>query len=253
MVGTLLTSSVLASHLILDHKPQNEQTTDSHRDDLECDTSNNHLIASVDEFLVLRPPRSGKASANALQTHGAEVAANEDPGIEARLEQRVLRAAVQDEVLEGKIDSGGDETGAQDQRADLQLEAALAPRVAVHHDAPDVAGAFEECPDSEGERVCPCFGPDPDDERGDEADAEEGAEEGVRAEVRAVAVESGVDGAALCDFDTLSEIAPGSVGRGGDEGDEACQGEEGGTPHVDAEHCEVEQLDTASIAEKNIM
>lgn len=91
----------------------------------------------------------------------------------------MLRAAVKDKVLERQIDGGGDETRTEDQTANLQFEARLAPWIVVHDDATGVSSGFEKRPNAQSKGVSPCLAHDTDNQASEEADAENSAEEGV--------------------------------------------------------------------------
>lgn len=119
----------------------------------------------------------------------------------------MLRTKVQNEVLQRKVDSSSDETRSEDKAADLEFEAGLAPRVAVHNNAADVSSAFEKGANTECESIGPCFGHDTNDDGRDEAYPKQSAQEGVGAHVRIVSIESCVDWAIGGDFEALSEIA----------------------------------------------
>lgn len=60
--------------------------------------------------------------------------------------------------LESEIDARGDESGRDDQAADLGLETSFAPRVAVHHHPTDVAYCFPQTAEEQGNEVGPCSG-----------------------------------------------------------------------------------------------
>jgi hypothetical protein len=222
--------------LVADDVNQDESAAHSHGDDLERDTRDNHLVAAVDEFRVLGSTSRSEPTANSLQHHGAEVAADEDPGIQARLDERVLRATVQDKVFQRQVDGGGDKAGAEDKSTDLELEAALAPGVTVHHDAADIADAFEKGADGKGDSVSPCLGHEADDKGSDEAKTEERSKEGVGAHIRAIAIERGFDGTFCGDVETFPEVAFRSVCGGCDEGDEADESQERGAAHGRSGH-----------------
>jgi hypothetical protein len=125
MVRALLLNCVARSSslLVTDDVDQDQETANSHGDDLEGDTSDNHLVSSIDEGLVLGSTCRGHSTTNTLQYHGSEIASNEDPGIETGLDQGVLGSAVQDEVLQSEVNGGGDKARSEDESTDLQLEA----------------------------------------------------------------------------------------------------------------------------------
>lgn len=186
-----------STRLVADDVDQDEQTADSHRDNLECDTSNDHLVATINELLVLGSSCGSHATSDTLEHHRPEIAANEDPRIKAGLDNRVLRSAVQDKVLQGKIDGGGNKTWSKDKRTNLELEPAFAPWVAVHHHTADVAHALKERADSKRGSVSPGLRHDTDDEGGDEHQSKERSQEGIGSHVGTVAIERGPNRASV--------------------------------------------------------
>lgn len=102
-------------------------------------------------------------------------------------------SAVEHKVLQGQVDGRSDETWAKNKTADLELEARLAPRVAIHKDTANVSRHLEKSADTE----CCCVGPSPshdtDYDGGDKTDSEQGAEKGVDAHHWGVSIKCGVD------------------------------------------------------------
>jgi len=81
----------------------------------------------------------GNASSGSLEDEGEQVAEDEDPRIVFGADAREVVADLQDDVLERKVDSGGLEGRCDDQAADLNVETSTGPRVAVEHDATNIA------------------------------------------------------------------------------------------------------------------
>ena len=157
------------------------------------DTRNHHVVPRVQPRLVVLTG-CGNPASSALHDQGEQVAEDEDPGVESRAEDAVLRAAFNDDVFQSQIDACGDESGCDDEAADLRLEAVTGPRVGVHHDAADVADCFGEGAEGECDAEGPCFVADALDEVDEAADGEDCAVEGVGGERGRVAVDGLVDG-----------------------------------------------------------
>ena len=57
-----------------------------------------------------------------LQDQRPNIASDEYPREQLRLESRMLGAQVEDDVFQGEVDSGGDEGGREDETDDLEFE-----------------------------------------------------------------------------------------------------------------------------------
>jgi hypothetical protein len=122
----LLNGSARSSTLLVTNDvDQDQETANGHGDNLEGNTSDDHLVSSIDKGLVLSSTCCGQSTTDSLQHHGSEIASDEDPGIKAGLDQGVLWSAVQDEVLQGEVDGGGDKARSENKGTNLQFE----PRV----------------------------------------------------------------------------------------------------------------------------
>ena len=161
-----------------------EDPEDEEGDDLPDDTCNHHVVAGGGEAgVVVRG--GGDPTARALEDERQDVGEDENPGVEARLEDAELRAEFDDDVFESQVDACGDEGRGDDQAADLDFEAVGGPGVVVEDDAADVAEGFGEGADGEGDQVRPGFVADAVEKVVDAAEGEDGGEEGVRAPGRA--------------------------------------------------------------------
>ena len=94
------------------------------------DTRNHHVSA---HFLGVAAwvGGSGSATASALDDEGEDIAEDEDPGVEAGFQPGKGGAQLDDDVLEGEVDGGGNEGGSDDETADLDLKTVARPRIVV--------------------------------------------------------------------------------------------------------------------------
>ena len=101
LVCTLLANRLvlLAGVAVAENVDEDKDAADGHGDDLERDTGDNELVAAVNERLVGCAARGSHASSAGLEHNGAKVAADEDPGIETGLDERMLGTAVEHKVL----------------------------------------------------------------------------------------------------------------------------------------------------------
>lgn len=217
---------MLAGLAVAEDVDQDQDTAYAHGSDLERNTGYDKAVATVNELFVGGPACSSHASTHSLKHNRSEIAANEDPRIETRLDDGMLWSTVEDKVFEGKVDGGSNETRAEDQATDLQLEARLAPGVVIHDDATRISGGFEKRADAQGKRISPCLGHDTNDDASEAAESEESAEEGIATEVGTVSVKCCVDGAFRRYFETLAEVPLGPICGGGH--DDGLGGEEEG-------------------------
>lgn len=170
-----------------------EEAEDEQRDDLPDDTRDHHVVARVEQGGIVLAG-GGDAASGPLHDEREQVTEDEDPGVEARAEDAVLRPQFNDDVLQRQIDAGGDEGRGDDEAADLGLEAVAGPGVGVHHDAADVADGLGQGAESEGDAEGPCLVADTLNEVDEAADGEDGAKKGVGGEGWGIAVDGLVDG-----------------------------------------------------------
>lgn len=197
---------------------QYQDTTNGHGRNLEGDASHDKVVSSVDELFIRRTTGSRHTATYSLQANGTEIAADEDPWIETSFDQRVLGPAVQDKVLQCKVNSGGDKTWSEHQAANLEFHAWIAPWVTTHHKAANIAGSFSKCSKAQGKSICPCFGDDSNDDGSQKTSPEKRNEENVCASIRIVAIESQFHWAFFRDLETLFEISFRSRGGGLNDG-----------------------------------
>lgn len=77
----------MAGLAISEDVDENKNATYSHGDNLECDTSYDEIVATINELLVGSATGSCHASTDSLKHNGAEIAADKDPWIETRLDE----------------------------------------------------------------------------------------------------------------------------------------------------------------------
>lgn len=86
------------------------------------DTSHHEVIACVLKRGSIVGSRCDTTS-SALEDEGEQVAQDEDPGVPSCLQAGELVTNFEDNVFEGQVDAGSDESRADDQAANLYLEA----------------------------------------------------------------------------------------------------------------------------------
>lgn len=135
-VGLCLTRSVAAEEEV-----GSDETANSHGSDLDADTSNHDRVSGLDQLDLLA---SGDTTSSSLNENTGCIGGDEDPGVEAGLQSGILRAKVDDQMLNREVDSSGEEGGRQNKTDDLNLEACLAPGVIVHDQSSDVTDTFSK-------------------------------------------------------------------------------------------------------------
>lgn len=170
-------------------KVQREGVEEGHSSDLDSDAGDDHLVADIDQ--VARA--SSQTSSSGLRKDAHCVEADEDPGIQSRRQSGVLPPKHHSQMLQGQVDTCGEETRRQDEQHDLQFKAAARPGILVHQQPPAVACCFHSTGDSgygaEGAQLV--F--DSQAQLEQRADAENNTQEDVAAEVWVVAVGRGLD------------------------------------------------------------
>lgn len=120
-------------------KVEGEKSAYGHCGYLEADAGNHDVITNIDERDGFG---SGNTTTSGLQEDAEGVAADEDPSVEMRLELRIFRSVVEDQMLEGEVDAGGQEGWTQNQAHNLYLESCLRPWIVMHDDSAAVADTF---------------------------------------------------------------------------------------------------------------
>lgn len=120
-----------------------EDSKNDEHDDLQRNTSNNGTVSRLGQLGVGVAASSCDTSTDGLDDEAAQVGGKEDDGIPARLDARDGGVEVDGDMLESEIDGDADESGCEDDGADLQFKTALIPGVGVELDATNVA--YLEC------------------------------------------------------------------------------------------------------------
>lgn len=120
-----------------------EDSKGDEHDNLQRNTGNNCTVSRLGQFGVGVAASSCDASTDGLDDEAAQVGGEEDDGVPAGLDARDGGVEVDGDMLEGEIDGDTDESGCEDDGADLQLESAAIPGVGVELDATNVA--YLEC------------------------------------------------------------------------------------------------------------
>jgi hypothetical protein len=102
-----------------------EETAEyGHEDELEDDTSDHQPSAWLGVFALVGSSRSESTTAS-LDEKGNDIDDEEDPEVELRTDDRVLRPNGSDEVSESDVDGSGDKDWTNDEGRDLQKEGNL--------------------------------------------------------------------------------------------------------------------------------
>lgn len=120
-----------------------EHSKGDEHNDLQCNTSNNGTVSRLGQLGVGVAASSCDASTDGLDDEAAQVGGEEDDGVPAGLDAGDGGVEVDGDMLEGEIDGDADESGCEDDGADLQLESTAIPGVGVELDATNVA--YLEC------------------------------------------------------------------------------------------------------------
>ena len=187
-----LTGSVTAEEEV-----GSDETAESHGGDLDADTSDHDRVSDLDQLDLFA---SGDTTSSGLNEDTRCIGGDEDPGVETRLQSRILRAEVDDQMLNRKVDSGGEKRGRQNETDNLNLEACLTPGVVVHDQSSNVTDTFSKTSNdnSKGEALQASL--DSEEELGEEQDSKHDTEEDVSSEVRSVSVGGCLHRALRCDL-----------------------------------------------------
>lgn len=112
-----------------------EQAKNSQIDDLQCNTSDNDVVSSLEGLCVNGCLVGGcciDATADSLQAETKDVKGDEDPSVQSRGDARKVWANCARNVFECEIDAGADEGGCKDDADEIQFEAWVGPGVGVH-------------------------------------------------------------------------------------------------------------------------
>jgi hypothetical protein len=136
LLGQLIAAAICAQSVLGKEVAKEDQDNN-----LEDDTRNHHVCASVLEAGP-RVCRGCKTTTCALEYEREDIASDEDACVPDGLKATPSLAKADDNVLESEVDTGGYESGRNDEAADLHGEAAVIERVVVEHDTATVADCF---------------------------------------------------------------------------------------------------------------
>lgn len=120
-----------------------EDSKNDEHDDLQRNTGNNGTVSRLGQLGVGVAASSCDTSTDGLDDETTQVGGKEDDGIPARLDARDRGVEIDGDMLEGEIDGDADESGCEDDGADLQFKTTVIPGVGVELDATNVA--YLEC------------------------------------------------------------------------------------------------------------
>lgn len=115
-----------------------EASKDSEDKDLKDDTSNHQICADVLHFGATVRSRCDTTTC-ALENEREDIASDEDASVPHGSKTRPSFTEADDDMLEREIDAGGDESGRNNEAADLDDEAAVVDRVVVEHETAAVS------------------------------------------------------------------------------------------------------------------
>jgi hypothetical protein len=184
LAGNLVATAVGADG-VLDEK----DTKASKNDDLEDDSSNHEVGADILHVGSVVGGRSNTTTSS-LKDKREDITRDEDISVPGRSKARPGFAEGNDDVLEGQVDTGGNEGRRDDQAADLDLEAELVEGVVPEHYTTDVSDELAETAQCESNHVCPCLVSDSKNKLDETAKPKEGSEECVGSNVWCIPVES---------------------------------------------------------------
>lgn len=98
-----------------------EKSAYGHRGDLKRDAGDDNVVANLQQFLVV-PCSCGDTATNCLQDKRSDVATDENPGEKPGIQARMFRTECEDDVFQGKVDTGGDKSRGENEADDLELE-----------------------------------------------------------------------------------------------------------------------------------
>lgn len=101
-----------------------ETAEDSHKDKLEDDTGDHQPGTWLGVFALVGSSRSESTTAR-LDEKGDNIDDEEDPEVELRTDDRVLRSNGSDEISESDVDGSSDKDWTDDEGCDLQKEGNL--------------------------------------------------------------------------------------------------------------------------------
>lgn len=185
--GTILSSGSHHSEV----EVKCEHPTCDHGGNLKCDTSDDHIIAGLNQrgiSPILR--RSRHAPSDGLDEDASDVAPDEQPGVQSGFETRILGSMKDDQVSQDDVHARGQKGRGENETADLSFEARLRPRIVVHDQASDEANSFTEAPQPKGDQESPCTVDNSQAHLNGQAGEEESGKKGVDREDRGIAIES---------------------------------------------------------------
>ena len=175
----------LARPVAAEEEVGSDETAESHGSDLDADTSHHDRVSDLDQLELLA---SSDTASGSLNEDTGGIGGDEDPGVETGPQSGVLRAEVDDQMLDREVDSSGKEGWRQNQADNLDLEACLTPRVVVHDQSSDITDTFSETSNdnSKGEALQTSL--DSEEELGEEQDSKHDTEEDVSSEIRSISI-----------------------------------------------------------------
>jgi hypothetical protein len=126
-----------------------ERAEDAQDHDLKNYTRNHKVCADVLQAGTWFGCRSD-ATASALESQAKYIAGDEDACVPNGRQARPRLPKSNDDVLECKVDTRGDEGGRHDKTADLYLEGGIVIGIVMHHDATNISEKFAQASKSEG-------------------------------------------------------------------------------------------------------
>ena len=122
---------------------QEQDPRQTHGSNLKSNPRNHQIIARAQQAcIVVVPSRcsSRNTSTDSLHHNTQYIAADEQPWIPSRLQDRVLGPKVKNQILDRQVNTSSDEGWRENQAHDLDFERIAVPWVLGHQVAADVPG-----------------------------------------------------------------------------------------------------------------
>lgn len=143
--------------LVSDTKECRKGKSKVRTDDLEDDTADHDICTIVQSLLVSVLGSGSQCTTRTLQYQGRDVAGDEDVCVPIWPQATPLLAKANNNVLQREVDTCGQECRTEDEKDNLNREAAVVIGVVVHYDAPNVADQLAQTAQADSYHVRPCL------------------------------------------------------------------------------------------------